>query len=229
VEEENMTATQKTKLVIWVSALALILACVPAVGIGAPAAPTVDPNAINTFIAQTVNAASTQTAAVIPSSTLTPSVTPTRPTETPSPTFTSTVIFILPSSTPVVLPTFTGTSVSLGGSGTSSDNYACEVTRVTPPNGSTFDPRNDFDVFWTVRNIGQKNWNRSDVDYTYSTGAKIHKVSGYDLDENVKVGNSTQLGVDMQAPKDPGTYTTVWTMRIGERVFCPMRFTIVVR
>lgn len=222
-----MAATQKTKLVIWFSALVLILACVPALGIGTPVVATIDPNTIGTFIAQTVNAASTQTAAAAPSSTFTPSVTPTRPTETPSPTYTSTVIFILSSPTPIVLPTFT--AVSLGGSGTSSDNYACEVTRVTPPNGSTFDPRDDFDVFWTVRNIGQRNWNRSDVDYIYSTGAKFHKVSGYDLEENVRVGNSAQLGVDMVAPKDPGTYSTVWTMRIGDRVFCPMRFTIVVR
>jgi hypothetical protein len=227
VEEENMATTQKTKLVISISALALILACVPAFGIGTPAVPTVDPGAIGTFIAQTVNAASTQTASVVPPSTLTPSVTPTRPTETPSPTFTSTVIFILSSPTPVVLPTFT--SVNLGGSGTSSDNYACEVTRVTPPNGSSFNPRDDFDAFWTVRNIGQRNWNRSDVDYIYSSGAKLHKVSGYDLDENVRVGNSIELGVDMQAPKDPGTYSTVWTMRRGDREFCPLRFTIVVR
>jgi hypothetical protein len=191
----------------------------------------VDPGAIGTFIAQTVNAASTQTAAVMPSSTLTPSVTPTRPTETPSPTFTSTVIFILPSPTFTFtpLPTFTSTSASLGGSGTSSDNYACSVTRVNPPNGSTFDPRDDFDVFWTVRNIGQHNWNRSDVDYIYSSGAKMHKVSGYDMEENVKVGNSIELGVDMQAPKDSGTYSTVWTMRRGDREFCPLRFTIVVR
>lgn len=224
-----MARTHKIRLVVWISVLALILACVPAFGIGTPVVATFDPNTIGTFIAQTVNAASTQTAAVVPSSTLTPSVTPTRPTETPSPTFTSTIIFILSSPTPVVLPTFTGTSVSLGGSGTSSDNYACQVTRVSPPNGSSFDPRDDFDVFWTVRNIGQRNWNRSDVDYIYSSGAKIHKVSGYDLEENVKVGNSIELGVDMQAPKDSGTYSTIWTMRIGDRVFCPMRFTIVVR
>lgn len=220
-----MDTARKTKLLMWISALVLIMACVPA--FGTPAVPTVDSGSVSTFIAQTVNAAVSQTAAVMPSATLTPSVTPTRPTETPSPTFTSTVIFILSSPTP--LPTFTSTFASIGGSGTSSDNYACEVTRVSPPNGSSFEPRDDFDVFWTVRNIGQRNWDRTAVDYIYSTGAKIHKVSGYDLSENVRVGNSLELGVDMQAPKDPGTYTTIWTLRTGERVFCPMRFTIVVR
>jgi hypothetical protein len=223
VEKENMTTTLKTKLLMWVTALALVMACVPS--FVPQSAPTVDPAAVNTFIAQTVEAATTRTAAAIPSSTLTPTITPTF---TPSPTATATVIFILASPTPLVLPTFTNTAVSLGGSGTSSDNYACQVTRVAPPNGSSLSPRDDFDVFWTVRNIGQRNWDRTDIDYIYSSGAKIHKVSGYDLPSNVRVGNSADLGVDMQAPKDPGTYSTVWTMRIGDNEFCPLRFTIVV-
>jgi len=219
-----MTTTRKTKLLIWVTALALIMACVPA--LATPAVPTFDPGAVNTFIAQTVNAATTRTAAAMPSATLTPTATPTRNTETPSPTATATVIFILSSPTPIIIPTFT--NVSLGGSGTSSDNYACRITRVTPPNGSSFSPRDDFDAFWTVTNIGRRNWDRTDVDYIYLSGAKIHKVSGYDLDKNVKVGNTLDLGADMQAPKDKGTYSTVWTMRVGNNEFCPLRLTIVV-
>lgn len=220
-----MTTTRKTKLLIWIIALALIMACVPS--LATPSVPSVDPIAINTFIAQTVNAAATRTAAAMPSATLTPSFTPTRNTETPSPTATSTVIFILSSPTPLVIPTFT--NVSLGGSGSSSDNYACQVTRVSPANGSSFGPRGDFDAFWTVKNIGKKNWNRTDVDYIYSSGAKIHKISGYDLDTNIKIGNSIDLGVDMQAPKASGTYSTVWTMRVGNNTFCPLRLTIVVK
>lgn len=206
---------------MWVMALALVMACVPT--LVSQSSPTLDPGSVNTFIAQTVEAATTRTAAAMPSATLTPTITPT-PTTSP----TATVTFILASPTPLVLPTFTNTAVSLGGSGTSSDNYACQVTRVSPPNGTSFSPRDDFDVFWTVRNIGQRNWDRTDIDYIYSSGAKIHKVSGYDLPSNLRVGNSTDLGVDMQAPKDPGTYSTVWTMRIGDNEFCPLRFTIVV-
>jgi hypothetical protein len=221
VEEKLMTRTRKTKLLVWLTALALVMACVPT--FVSQSSPTLDPAAVNTFIAQTVEAATTRTAAAIPSATLTPTITPTF---TASPT--ATVTFVLVSPTPLVLPTLTNTAVNLGGGGTSSDNYACRVTRVAPPNGSSFSPRDDFDVFWTVRNIGQRNWDRTDVDYIYSSGAKIHKVSGYDLPSNVNVGDSTDLGVDMQAPKDPGTYSTVWTMRIGDDEFCPLRFTIVV-
>jgi hypothetical protein len=221
-----MASTRRTKVLIWVTALALVMACVPTVA--TPALPTVDPGAVSTFIAQTVNAASTQTAAVLPSATPTPSLTPTQNTATPSPTPTATFIFVLPTFTPIVIPTFTRVP-SLGGGGSRSDNFACEVTRVTPPNGSNFSPRDDFDVFWTVRNIGQRNWDRNEIDYIYVSGDKFHKVSGYDLPENVRTGNSVQLGVDMRAPKDPGTYNTTWTLRVGRNEFCPLRFTIVVR
>lgn len=218
-----MTATHKTKLLIWVIALALIMACVVPT-LATPSVPTVDPGAVNTFIAQTVIAASTRTAAAMPSLTPTPTLTPTQNTETPEPTFTSTVIFILSSPTPLVIPTFTQS-----GGGSSSDNYACRITRVSPANGSRFNSRDDFDAVWTVTNIGQKNWDRNTVDYVYSSGDKIHKVSGYDLSKNVKTGDSLDLGVDMQAPKNSGTYTTTWTMRAGDKTFCTMTLTIVVK
>ena len=217
-----MTATRKTKLSVWVTALALIMACAPA--LATPSVPTVDPGAVGTFIAQTVIAAGTQTAASIPTFTPSPTLTPTVNTETPSPTPTATVIFILSSSTPVVIPTFT----SSGGGGTSSENFSCDVRRVSPANGTRFNPRDDFDAIWTVRNNGQRNWDRNSIDILYSSGAKIHKVSGYDLDKNVQVGDSIDVGVDMQAPKDSGTYTTTWVMRRGDNAFCTLTLTIVV-
>lgn len=221
-----MTAPRKTKLFVWLTALALIMACAPS--LATPMVPTVNPGAVNTFIAQTVNAASTQTAASMPSLTPSPTITPTVVTETPLPTATATFIFVLASPTSRVVPTFTSSSGD-GGGGTSTENFSCQVTRVVPPNGSSFNPRDDFDAIWTVRNNGQKNWDRNSVDYFYSSGAKIHKVSGYDLDENVRTGNSIDLGVDMQAPKDSGNYTTTWTMRSGNKTFCTLTLTIAVK
>lgn len=215
-----MASTQKTKLLIWFTALAVVMACVPTFTM--PATPAVDPGVINTLIAQTANAAATQTAAALPSATPSPVFTPTRNTETPTPTATATVIFVFYSPTALVSPTFTP-------SGSSSDNYACQVMRVSPPNGTTFSSRQDFDVSWTVKNIGKRKWDRGSVDYFYSSGEKLHKISSYDLDENVASGGTVDLGVDMQAPKNPGTYTTTWMMRNGNKLFCPLTITIVVR
>jgi hypothetical protein len=121
-----------------------------------------------------------------------------------------------------VLPTSTS-------AGTSSQNYSCQVVRVSPANGTAFDPRDDFDAFWTVRNNGQKDWNRNNVDYVYVSGDKIHKVSGYDMDESVDTGDSIELGVDMQAPKNSGNYSTTWTMRAGDKTFCTLTLSIRVR
>jgi len=220
VEEEDMATTQKTKLLIWVTVLALVMACtIPS--FATPSAPTVDPGLINILIAQTANAAATRTAAALPSATLTPSPIPTRNTETPTPTATSTVIFVFFSPTPLVFPTFTA--------GSSNEDYACQITRVSPGNGTLFNARDDFDAFWTVKNIGKKSWDRNSVDYLYLSGAKIHKVSGYDLAENVGRGRSINLGVDMRAPKASGSHSTTWTMRVGGETFCPLRMTIVVR
>jgi hypothetical protein len=215
-----MTGTRKSKLLVWLTALALIMACAPS--LVTPSVPTTDPGAVNTFIAQTVEVASTQTAASIPSLTPTPTITPTVNTPTPLPSATATIIFILSTPTPLVLPTSTTAA-------TSSQNYSCQVVRVSPANGTAFDPRDDFDAIWTVRNNGQKDWNRNSVDYIYSSGDKIHKVSGYDLDDNVDTGNSIDLGVDMQAPKNSGNYSTTWTMRAGDKSFCTLTLSIRVR
>ena len=212
-------STHKTKLLVWLIALGLILACVPSLSTPPP---PLDPNAVNTFIAQTVNAASTQTVAAMP--TLTPTATATatpRNTDTPTPTATATFIFILKSPTPIIIPTFTS-----AGGGSSSENYACQVISVNPANGTSFGPRADFDAVWRVRNIGQKNWDGGSVDYVYLSGDQFHKVSGYDLNKSVKVGETVDIIVDMEAPKNSGNYTTRWTLRAGAKTFCTMSLTI---
>jgi hypothetical protein len=216
----------KQKVLIWFAALALILACVPAI---AQPFPTADPNAVGTFIAQTANAASSQTAAAQPTLTYTPTLTPTRLTDTPSPTATATVIFILSTPTPLVIPTFTFISGGGSGSGTSSADFSCQVISVSPANGTSFNPRADFDATWRVRNNGQRTWDRNSIDFIYDSGDRIHKVSGYDLSANVRSGDTTNFSADMEAPQNPGTYSTAWTLRRGNNDFCKMSLTIVVR
>jgi hypothetical protein len=89
-------------LTVWVCVLtlSLISSCTPAFVTPTPIA-TLDPNAINLFIAQTADDASMQTMAAMPTSTstVTPTATP-RNTFTPEPTLTPIQTFILPSPTP---------------------------------------------------------------------------------------------------------------------------------
>ena len=222
-------STRNAKLINWLICLSMVLACVVP-SLATPLPPS-DPAAINTFIAQTVNAASTQTARVLPTSTFTATTTPTpRNTNTATPTATATVLFILSSPTSLVIPTFTAISSGGGtGSGTSSDNYACQVVSVSPANGTSFKARDDFDAVWKVKNIGQKSWDKNAVDYFYASGAKLHKVAGYDLNTNVPVGSTTDIIVDMTAPKDAGSYSTTWTLKASSKTFCNLSLRITVK
>ncbi|MFT3894980.1 MAG: NBR1-Ig-like domain-containing protein [Anaerolineales bacterium] len=218
-------ANQGKKILIWSTVLILISACVlPSVG--APVVPTIDPGAVNTFIAQTANAAATQTSRALPTSTPTETATATpRPTSTNSPTPTNTVIFILKSPTPIVPPTIPGSG---SGGGSSASGYSCEVV-TTYPFGVTFSPRTNFDATWKVKNTGSQSWDRNSVDFVYSSGDQIHKVAGYDLDQNVKVGQSITLSVSMQAPKSQGTYTTRWILKVAGKTICTMVANITVQ
>lgn len=207
-------ATYGKKLLIWATTLIVISACViPSVG--APAVPTIDPGAVNTFIAQTANAAATQTVRALPTSTPTATFTPTpRNTDTASPTPTNTVVFLLKSPTPLLPPTLPG--------GGGSSGLACDIVSQYPGFGTVFSPRTNFDATWTVKNTGSKKWDRNSVDFIYSSGDKIHKVSGYDLEKDVNVGQNLTLSVSMQAPKTAANYTTYWTLRDGGTKFCTM-------
>ena len=84
------------KLFLWFITFILVMACAPSM---VTPVPPLDPNAINTFIAQTAAAAATWTQEAIPftaTSTLTP-----RSTFTPEPTFTTVPTVNFPTSTPI--------------------------------------------------------------------------------------------------------------------------------
>jgi len=92
---------RRTKLLLWLIAAALIMSCAPAM---VTPVPTLDPNAVNLFIAQTANVASTQTIAAIPP-TATFTLTP-RNTFTPEPSTTPIQTFVFPTPTPLVRSQF---------------------------------------------------------------------------------------------------------------------------
>lgn len=216
--------SNKTKYAFWFTALAFIMACAPVLTSAPPSGPALDPDAINQIIAQTANAASTQTARALPTATSTE--TPTRiPSNTPTddPTATNTVIFEFHTSTPFVLAPLSGTYQP-----TSDKDYACEVLN-SPTDGTVYDPRLEFKVRWRLKNVGQKDWDGGSVDFVYDSGDKIHKTKGYDLGEGVEIGNVAELFVTMQAPKDPGTYITYWTLRFGTYKFCRVGFRMSVK
>src|SRR6266508_4888159 len=190
-------------------AMALILACAPVLVPSAP--PTLDPNSLNTAIAQTSGAALTQNAANQPSTpTLTLTALPTKtPTEIPSPT--PTFIFILSTNT---VPSPTKTQAPTASSGVSGGG--CEVISQDPANNTTLSPGKNFDASWLVKNKGTKTWDENSADYRYASGDKIHKQSISDLPTSVAPGGQVEIIVDMKAPNNSGTYSTTWQIRMGK-------------
>lgn len=181
---------------------------------------------------------------------LTPSATPTifrsptpeptegsSPTPTVSPTPTAT-LYSLPTWTPTPIFTATqpvtpGTTPGTGfGTPTVSPTpkaYSCIVVGQSPKDATTMKPKNDFDVKWTVKNNGTKEWNDANVDYRYLSGTEMQKIDLYDLPKDVAVGDTVELVVDMISPARDGIYTTYWELVMKDTQICKFYLTIVVK
>jgi len=219
----EIMSNHTAKTFLWFTILVIVMACVPPFS-AAPPIPTLDSKAINTYIAQTADVASTQTFVALSTSTPTTTFTSTpRSTNTPEPTATNTVIWIVKSPTNPVSASLTALAI------TSNEKYACLLISVEPGNWTSFPPRKNFEATWRVKNIGKKVWDKDDTDFIYSSGDKFYKESGYDFAKTAEPGTIGELTVAMQSPKKPGNYTTTWAIRIGSVEFCKLILSIIVK
>jgi hypothetical protein len=218
-----------------------ISACTAPASVEAPGAGPV-PDTVQTIIFETAAAAQTQTAqSVPPTHTLTSTSTPSKtPTQTPTPT--ATVLFLLPTNTQVVLPTLTKVLISGGGSGSSkptrtpnpnehdyTGTLRCALVGQDPPDGEVYRPRQKFTMVWTVKNTGTAAWRKHIIDYRYIGGDKFHDKARYDMNFIVDPGETIDMEVEMHAPKEPGSYETVWVVGLNTGGMCKMTISIVVK
>lgn len=213
----------------WLFSLVLLLSitsCQPFNSAQQPDTPNIETIVAATHAASVIKTnAAKPPATATPVNTATPSKTLLPPTITP--TFTPTFIYILSTATATLTstPTLTFTPAITA----TPANYECALVSQTPANGTVMGSRNDFDWFWTVTNTGIKDWDAADIDYLYISGEKIHKTAAYDLSANVHSGNDIKLGVDMIAPKKPGSYSTTWALKKGSQTFCTVTLRIIVQ
>lgn len=138
------------------------------------------------------------------------------PTMTPSPT-------LLGTSTPEA-PSATPTS-----EGTPEAELSCRVLSQSVKNGQHFNPKERFEVGWSVRNNGTATWDPISVDFEYFSGTKMYRFSPAQLPISVAPHSApVVLGADLVAPMNPGKYSTVWTLRRGQDDFCHVSVSIVV-
>lgn len=203
-----------------------------------PPATTV-PGQLETEVARQVSQQLTQVALSQPSPTPLPTQSaPTLEPPSPTPQPTETVVqptVEVPSPTPTALPpTLTATlpvpTATLKPLPTATSlPFACQVTNQNPANGKNFKPGADFDVVWTVKNVGTTFWNNDEADYRYQSGDKFHQIEVYDISKRVNPGESVDLLADMKAPDKEGKYKTVWVLRQGSNVLCTLSLEINVK
>lgn len=195
------------RLVVLVSILALT-ACT-----AAPAAtgPTPDLDAVRTQAAQTVVANMTVQAALNPPATATalPATAIPEPTATQVPT-------LVPTLPAVVIPTATVRVVSSGGGSLPAQptkaSYTDQAKMVsqTPIDYTTVKAGGDFDIRWTIRNTGKRDWN-TQFYFRYVKGTlKNINAKVLMMPDAIGRNDTVEFVIDAVAPKEPGAYTTYW-------------------
>lgn len=231
------------KFITLAALLIVTLACaVP--GMPAPEAapiPSFDPNSVSTIIAETAAAAQTQTAINLPTATNT-----LKPTHTPSitPTFTPTFLYLLPTLTPI--PTFTlpptvGAIETPGSGGVIDDNedgvpdkkdprtmtgkeWTCSTLGASPPRDTVVKAGTHFTVTWTIFNSGTKFWPLTGLDFVYKGGFRHEETKIQDFTSSVPSGGEVRVSASFIAPERPDVYQTFFTLQVGKRQFCGIKY-----
>jgi len=183
-------------------------------------------NAVRTQAVQTSEAqqASQPTDTSLPPTATLAATATTASTETPLPTATSVPATSTPTrvTTKVIYPTYTP-----GNTGTPKP-WGCVVTAGTPKDFTRYDKNADWDATWTLKNTGANSWGATDVDYSFVSGATMHRQDVYNLGSTINKGESVTVVVDMKAPDTSGTYKETWKLNRGSMTLCTMSVTIIV-
>lgn len=192
-----MSPSTKKFLFAAIALILLLAAC-------APAQPTLSAddiaNQVATSVALTVAAQNAQTQAA--ASLVPPATNTTLPTQTeavvPSPTA------ILPTATVVALPTSSSGGGGGGGGTVTKADYACNAISRRPYDYQIFHPNDEFDIKWTIVNIGKKTM-AAGLDLKYNSGPKLTTTERVELPE-LKPGDEYVVDFDAVAPEKEGRY-----------------------
>ncbi|MHB8191854.1 MAG: NBR1-Ig-like domain-containing protein [Bellilinea sp.] len=194
---------------------------------GPAAQPTPDPAAIQATLdavaasaLETLAFQLTSTAQAVPTNTPVPTL---EPTATPTTTLEPTPTQVPPTATNTRIPaTATSTFTPTPG------NYSCQIVSISPASGSSLKVGVDFDMIWTVKNNGLKNWDVGTLDLKYDSGQKMQSYGDvFDMNTLVETGKELKLVVDMVMPTTTGTYTATWKLLLNGASICSLPVNVV--
>ena len=234
---------RRTLLILLTASLTLA-AC----NVGATPAPTVDVNAINTAAVATamgqISAQLTQTALAAPTNTPPPSVTPpplvtsAAATAGASPIAGATGALptlsfnTTPNTTQAVGFTPIGTSVAPVNTAVLGDscNNSVYIADVTYPDNSVIKPGTNFEKIWRVQNTGTCLWDDG-YKLVFIAGDRALDPVSFEFTDSadfVSGGETADLGVDLTAPEQEGTYSATWRMQSDNGVYFGTMLTVVI-
>lgn len=109
----------------------------------------------------------------------------------------------------------------------------CSLLEKSPSNWAILKPREEYKISWTLLNSGTKTWQASDMMLAYQSGAKLTRPDQkkQNLLRDVKVGQTITPVIKIYTPKEPGSYRSVWGLRLNgsNRFFCTFTIKIIVQ
>jgi hypothetical protein len=109
------------------------------------------------------------------------------------------------------------------------ESWACMVVGRSPSKDSTVKPGSNFYVSWTIINVGMKAWTYNGVDFVYDSGLRHDGGPIQDLSRTVPRGGKITLKVLIITPRKADTYNVIWSLKVGNTMFCHMKVSFVVK
>lgn len=180
---------------IWLGLSLVFTACSSDEG---EASPTPEPEAVLTAAAETAAAQMTENAKTAATNTPVPDQGGEGPTATQegSSISESTATISIPQPTPI----------------TGGIDQAEFWADVTIPDGTDFNPGDEFTKVWKLRNSGTNTWT-PEYGLAFFTGEQMSAPDMVPIGGNVPPGETTDIAVDMVAPETSGNFLGYWKMR----------------
>jgi hypothetical protein len=120
-----------------------------------------------------------------------------------------------PGPAPTVAPTLAPTAVPTvvvptPGPGPCSNNAAF-IADVTVPDGTSFQPNQQFNKIWRVQNVGSCTWNPK-YQLVFTGGEQMTNLTQVAVPSNIAPGQTVDLLIAMTAPAIGGTHTGQWQL-----------------
>jgi hypothetical protein len=122
----------------------------------------------------------------------------------PPPTVTGTPPTATPTNTPGPVPPTVPPSAC---------DKAQFLADVTVPDGTTVAPGQKFTKTWRLKNIGYCAWSKSTYQLVYFSGERMDGPAALAFSQDVPVGKSVEISVDLTAPSAAGSYRGYWMFK----------------